>query len=321
MTVPRPRPASEDGFALMMVLGVVALLMLVAILLQRSVIAEVRSAALLAGRERIEALGDGLARLALRHLVVASPSGGLSGAIRLDGTPRTCRIGQAVASISVVSTDGLVNLNLASPALMERVFSGIGLAPAEATRLAQDVVDFRSPGDESVSGGSKSARYFSAGLRHGPKTAPFATVAELDQVIGMSPDLLERLRPLVTVHSRFGAVSPSAMSRALAIALGADPAAGIGAAALPVLPAEFTYVPRTRSTGLLTSNTYAVRVAVRAGGRRFTRSLVAELRPTVAIGMAVLDWGELDPDRHGVDPPATDDTPACIGGLLQMDPS
>ena len=316
-------PAPEAGFAIVVVLAVLTLLALVAIVLQKSTAADIRATSYLASHTRAEALADGLTRLAMHHLVVNAPSDGRSGPLALDGTPLSCRSGTSVASISFINTDGLININLAPQSLLERVLGGIGLDEAAATRLAQDIIDFRSRGDQSISGGSKLQIYQQAGLRHGPKGAPFQSVGEIEQVAGMTPALLERLRPLITIYSRFGVVDPAVVSMPVALALSGgseDQSLDILRTRLN-LPSQFTYIAKTRSTGTTSSNTYAIRVWVQQhGGARFTREAVVALQATQDSEVTLKHWGELDGLRTVSDPAITEDTPSCIGGVLWLNP-
>jgi general secretion pathway protein K len=52
-----------------------------------------------------------------------------------------------------------------------------------------------------VAGGAEDSDYAAAGLAWGAKDAPFETVTELEQVLGMRPALFRSLAPYVTVHS------------------------------------------------------------------------------------------------------------------------
>lgn len=322
----RETPAEEDGFSLLAVLAVLTLLAVVAIGLQKTIAVDVRFTSNIAQRLRAETVADGLTRLVVHHLVINPPGDGRSGLLRLNGLPLTCRIGDALASITVINTDGQINLNLAPLGLLTRALGGIGLSDSEALRLAQDIVDFRTLGDQSINGGSKLANYVQAGLRHGPKGEPFQSVGELEQVIGMTPALLERLRPLVTVHSLTGVVNPGLMSRPVAVALAGGNAASTGDPAVLAanldLPSEFTFVPRRGRGAIVTaSNTVLVRAAVNLGGTaRFTREAVIELTATTPDGPRIRDWSGLDPDLYGVAPPDTDDVPACLGGALWLNP-
>ena len=152
-------------------------------------------------------------------------------------------------------------------------------------------------------------------------------MGELEQVVGMTPALLERLRPLMTVYSRFGVINPSAVSLPVALALAGITNASATLQDLDILqlrlnlPPAFTSVPRTRGTVSTASNTYAVRVAVDLGHQaRFTREAIVELKPTNDTEATIKDWTERDSALYGIDPPATEDTPPCIGGLLSLDP-
>ncbi len=120
---------------------------------------------------------------------------------------------------------GLVDLNAASLALLEWLLHGLGVAPDRAAALAAAIVDFR---DDDGINGAESAAYRAAGLAHGPKNAPFETVMELDQVLGMDAALLGRLHAATTVYSRQpgidGAVAPHEILSASAASSGTGPA-------------------------------------------------------------------------------------------------
>ena len=74
--------------------------------------------------------------------------------------------------------------------------------PAEsATRIAGAIVDWRDEDSlVQVAGKSQDPNYAAAGLAWGAKDAPFETVTELEQVLGMRPALYRALAPYLTVH-------------------------------------------------------------------------------------------------------------------------
>lgn len=319
----------ERGFAIVVVLAMLSLLALVAIILQKTITVDISLTANLVGQAHSEALADGLTRLGARHLMVNAPANNRSGTFRLDGVPLTCRTGAGFASISFTNTDGLINLNLASQKLLERVVTGAGLEPSEAARLAQDIVDFRTPSDLSLAGGSKLVAYQQAGLSQGPKTNLFQSVGELEQVIGITPALLVRLRPLFTVASRSGTVNPSLVSWPVAAALAGAVGAPSDAQTLDVLktrlvlPPEFTAFSRSgRGPVFTTSNTYLVRVIASHGtAARFVREAIFDLTASQSGDATLKEWTERDRDLYAIDPQPTDETPPCIGGLLWLDPA
>ena len=60
-------------------------------------------------------------------------------------------------------------------------------------------MDWRFPGSQGQPGGAKDVQYRAAGREYGPAGAPFRSVAELGAVLGMTPELLARLAPNVSV--------------------------------------------------------------------------------------------------------------------------
>ena len=328
--VARPRGSEpEGGFVLIAVLAALTLLAMVAVLLTRTVSLETKITAYNARQAREEALADGLARLAMLHLVINPPTAAKSGLFRVDGIPVMCRVGDHVASISFLDSDGQINLNLASADLLQRLLEGVG-AGDNATTLAQAIVEFRSSGEASAAGGDKSAAYQLAGLAHGPKNGPFASVRELDQVLGMTPALLSDISPLMTVHSRFATINPSVAGYGVLAALSGEGKAdatdaspkGLDALRASLsLPAAYTYIAKTRSVTSFTSNAYVVRVAVGDGRTtRFVRQATVMLVGGTATGTSLKDWNALDPGHHSTRVAADAELPPCLGGALWLEP-
>lgn len=107
-----------------------------------------------------------------------------------------------------------LDLNGASFGLLQAFFVALGEPADAAARLAGAVVDWRDA-DSLVqpAGGAEDADYAAAGLPGGAKDAPFESIAELAQVLGMRPALYAAAAPHLTVHT----------GRALPDAVSADP--------------------------------------------------------------------------------------------------
>jgi general secretion pathway protein K len=81
------------------------------------------------------------------------------------------------------------------------LFEVAGLSSADAGRFVDAVADFRDPDLEQRPAGAEDPDYAAAGFAHGAKDAPFGTIDELQQVLGMTVELYDRLAPNVTVYS------------------------------------------------------------------------------------------------------------------------
>lgn len=290
--------AAQTGFILVPVIFVLALLALVTMTLTRTVTHDVRASAQVLHQAEAESLADGLARLVIRNLVVAKSEADRRGPVRVDGTPLSCRIGASVIAVSVKDTAGQIDLNLASRDLLQRLFTGIGLSTDQAVRLAAAVIDFRDPDNIPIADGAEAADYRAAGLSHGPKNAPFATVGELEQVFGMTPQIMARVRPLVTVYSRARGIDPSVASAEIR--------------ALD-LPSALLAVPAQRS--------FLVRIGIHhARNVRVVRELVVELAPRVPVGFLIKDWGR-GVSANDVEPRGDiADLPACLDLFVSAEP-
>lgn len=142
-----------------------------------------------------------------------------------DGRDYEWRFGGARVRIVVVDESGKVDLNSADVELLSRLFTAVGVDRAQAADLAGAIADWRDPDDlVQPQGGAEDPAYASAGLSWGAKDAPFDTVAELEQVIGMTPAIYASVAPHLTVYS--GQMVPDAQFADATVlqAMGIDPA-------------------------------------------------------------------------------------------------
>ncbi len=298
---------ADGGFVLVSVLWLLALLTLVTLVLLTAVRLDVRATGQLSRHAEAEALADGLMRLVALRLGDRDRRPLADAGLARDGTHLICGHGDAAVAIAVTDVGGLVDLNAASASLLEWLLRGLGVAPEKAVALAAAIVDFRDVDDVPGVNGAESAAYRAAGLGHGPKNAPFETVTELDQVLGMDVALLNRLRAVATVHSRQPGIDASLAPREVLSAASsrADvPAASatLGAPGRADIPSEFRIPSRGRA--------YRVTVGVQLpGGDRFTREALIEPERTAPLGFWVREWT--------IPAPAVADVSALSAGTVQ----
>jgi general secretion pathway protein K len=88
--------------------------------------------------------------------------------------------------------------------------------PAEkSAQLAEAIFDFRDADDDRKPNGAESAEYRAAGLGWLPKNGPLQSLDELGQVYGLTPELLARMKPNLSVHSGLEGVDASIAAPAL----------------------------------------------------------------------------------------------------------
>ena len=127
--------------------------------------------------------------------------------------------------ISIVDETGKVDLNQADAQLLASLIRAVGGDPAMADRLAAAIVDWRDSDPlTQPNGGAEDPDYASAGLPYGAKDAPFESVAEVEQVLGMTPELYARLEPSLTLYSGRPQPDPNYAQGPVLVALGLNPA-------------------------------------------------------------------------------------------------
>ena len=125
-----------------------------------------------------------------------------------DGRPYAFDFGDAKIEVRITDDSGKLDINTADINRLTSLFMTRGLELEQAQSIAAAVIDWRDPDDDSQPNGAEISEYKAAGLRYGPKNAPFDTVSELQQVLGMNYALFAALEPSLTIYS--GRTDPNA---------------------------------------------------------------------------------------------------------------
>jgi len=184
-----------------------------------------------------------------------------------DGRPYTWSFADASVELRIVDESGKVDINQADPALLAALLRAVGAEPSAAQQLAGAIVDWRDP-DPLVQpgGGAEDPAYAAAGRPYGAKDAPFESVAELHQVLGMTPELFAGLEPHLTLFSGLSRPNAQFASAPVLAAMGLD-AERIGQErrAAPAIAGTGTYSIESRAT-LASGRQAVLRATMRRGG-------------------------------------------------------
>jgi general secretion pathway protein K len=209
-------PANESGFALITVLWIAGLLAVMTAALSVSVRTHVRVVANVTESAKAEALADAGAALAIIDLVAARSNGEHKRRFPADGQAVACSIpGEGFLSITVTDEAAKIDVNSAGVPLLRALLAGLGVPVEKSARLAEAIFDFRDADDVRMPNGAESAEYRAAGLGWLPKNGPLQSLDELSQVYGVTPELLARLRPFLSVHSGLEGFDASIASESL----------------------------------------------------------------------------------------------------------
>ena len=192
--------------------------------------------------------------------------------------------------LDIVDETGKVDLNQADVALLSALIKTVGGDSAPAAQLAAAIVDWRDPDPlTQPEGGAEDPDYAAAGLPYGAKDAPFETVAEVEQVLGMTPQIYARLEPSLTLYSGRVQPDPNYAPAPVLVALGLDPAAWLARRR----PAE-SAIGDSQLLGA-GSGTYSIesRATLKEGRRAILRTVVrAGGGPVPGSVYTILRWEE-----------------------------
>ena len=195
---------SARGFALILVLWIAVLFAVIAGSLVSSGRTETRLARNLIENAKSEALADGAVHRAVVGLLELDPDR----AWRADRRAQLVAFGDGEVKVTIADEDGKVDLNAAPAELLAGLLQQLGLDEDAAVAQADRIVDFRDEDDEPLPEGAEDQDYFAAGRDLGARDRPFAVESELLQVLGMSRELYQSMRPYITVFSGAEAVDP-----------------------------------------------------------------------------------------------------------------
>ncbi|MDX1568906.1 MAG: type II secretion system protein GspK [Xanthomonadales bacterium] len=203
-----------------------------------------------------------------------------------DGRAYEIQYDQAEVEIRITDESGKIDINVADEELLGRLFDSIDVSEDARDLLVDAILDWRDPDDLIRINGAEDDDYRSAGYPYGAKDAPFDTIGEVQQVMGMDYELYLAIEPAITVHSGRPVPEPAfAPVEVLRTLEGMDEASALDFVAqreqntelgvpLPVLPDGTTPLARgggytftVVSTATMPSGvTNAIEVTVRMGG-------------------------------------------------------
>lgn len=278
-----PLPRTASGAALLLVLWLIALL--TAVVGAFAMLARVEY---LQGRTLSQGVvADQAARAGLEYAMTRVVDLDQARQWLPDGREYTWRFGDADVTIVIVDESGKVDINAADLDLLAGLMQAVGVERQPARKLATAILDWRDPDSlTQIEGGAEDGDYASEDLPYGAKDAPFETVAELQLVLGMTPELFAKLAPHLTVYSGQGRPSEQYASAEVLQALGIDPERALAERRRPRQPGE---------AGALVgagTGTYSIDSRARLRGGR-----VSVLRAVVRAGNSGLPGSAYTPLR------------------------
>ncbi|UXI67786.1 general secretion pathway protein GspK [Tahibacter amnicola] len=125
-----------------------------------------------------------------------------------DGRPYEFDFDGTKVEVKITDDSGKIDINVADNILLKALFVSAGIEDARAEELADAIVDWRDPDELASPKGAEDSEYKSADLKYLPRNAPFETVSEIQQVLGMDYDIYHQIENSITLYSGRSQPSP-----------------------------------------------------------------------------------------------------------------
>jgi general secretion pathway protein K len=204
------------GVALVAVLLLIAGLIAIATAIVTLSVSQRRAAQRAYEADARRELLDGALRVALAEISNSKPNG----PFWHPREPRQVSIGGKHVEVNLERESGRIDINTADPKYLIAALAVMGRSETEARAGAARIRDWIDADDEpGRDGGAERREYQEAHLSYEPRNAPFESVEELRQVLGLQ-DLSDQQLDSFTVYSQqlepYAAEAPTTVRDALA---------------------------------------------------------------------------------------------------------
>ena len=215
MRVPPPfvahsAPRGQTGIALIIVLWITTLLMLVASSFIYAMRTDVHIVANSLARARLEAVADAAVQRGILEML-KSPQ--LPNRWTTDGVAQPWSYQGVAVDVSMTDESGKLDINTVSDVLLRGLFLAQGMKDEEVAAVTDAILDWRDPDSLKRLHGAEEAEYLAAGYSYKPANAAFQSIEELRLVMGMTPELFDKVAPLITIYSRQPGINASIAAR------------------------------------------------------------------------------------------------------------
>jgi len=193
----QPKQASQRGIALVVVLWLLVLLTVIAASHARIIRTETRLASNQVETGKARSLAEAGVHHAILELLVRDEEQRWP----VNGNINRIRYEDGIVAIAIRDIRGLLDINMASATLLDRVLEGAGIEESQRQALVDATLDWRDADTLKHANGAEDDDYRHAGLKWAARDGAFSSVEEFRYVLGMTNPLFERLAPYLTVHS------------------------------------------------------------------------------------------------------------------------
>lgn len=296
---PAPPDRRDRGFALLVVVWVLALLAVLAVGFAADTRSEARQARNLLRSARAQAMAEAGIAVAVIGLLDQDPATQWPA----DGSQRSIAFDGGIIFVTVQDEAGKVNLNGAPLDMVAGLLSALGIDEIIQVSLLEAILAHRRAVSDSLLGSARGGANQDDGARlAAARNPPFRAIDEIRSVPGVSGAIYQRIAPFITVFSQTPRINPLTAPREVLMSLPrvnaqevesvlaarATITAGQSSAAVPLLTGVERYAGRTT----FRAATITAR-ATTPDGASFVREAIVTLTGKPDRPYLLLDWRQV----------------------------
>jgi general secretion pathway protein K len=212
----RQRYRNDTGVALVLVLWIIVLLSVIGISHSRNVRLDMQIA-----RHHVEnAKARALAETGINRAIYELFNDDEQTRWSFNGQIYELSFPEGEVQIMIRNTAGLVDINTATPDVLETLFSGVQIDQEQRSALVDAIMDWKDADDLRRLNGAEDSDYEAEDLEYGTPDRPFFSIGELRYVLGMNTAIYNTISPYVTVFSGQSSINQAYAPEELAILFG-----------------------------------------------------------------------------------------------------
>ncbi len=186
------------GFALITVLWITAFLAVIAGSVSYQARASLGLANNTVGSLKTKHAAEGALFLSVHKLINRDELQGF----KLKKPNYSYEIDDVKITVSVVDESGKVDINLAPIDLLKTLFIAVGLNEKNSALISDTIGDWRDRDGLKRIDGAEDQDYAANGFAYESKDDEFDSIDELSLVLGMTPEIFNKIKPYITVHAQ-----------------------------------------------------------------------------------------------------------------------
>jgi len=208
--------SKQTGMAMVIVIWVLSLLTIMAGSFALTMRRETTVISAVKDNARVQAIAETGVSVAQQMLFLADENKRW----RADGSIYQLNYLEAKIRVRLISEMGKIDINKANEELLTALMKSTDVELEKQQEIVSAILDWRDKDELIHINGAEKQQYEDAELSYSPANKDFQLIDELQMVLGMTHDIYQQLKPLITVYSKQAQVDMNVASKEVITAIG-----------------------------------------------------------------------------------------------------